>query len=193
MPAILVNIADARARLPEFIVLDASLVLELRPGSSTRRPHPNHTLATNFLTRLSSAAQGGSVKPILPLLAFEECYFKLCQWALEPFSGPLGISWHTYYKRNPNVLAGVVPILQTFHRILLAFPMEITEPEDTAIQPRGRAPLLSIRIGEFIDRFSVLPRDATILSEAERLGINTVATLDGDWKRANGFTVIAPP
>ena len=190
MPATLVDIADASFSLPEFIVLDASLVLELRPGSTTG--HTRHILATNFLTRLSSAAQGGSVKTILPLLAFEECYFKLCQWTLRPLCGP-GITWHEYYKRNPNALAGAVPRLRTFHRILLAFPMEITEPEDTAIQPRGRAPIRSNRIGEFIDRFSVLPRDATILSEAERLGINTVATLDGDWKRATGFTVIAPP
>jgi predicted nucleic acid-binding protein len=43
-----------------------------------------------------------------------------------------------------------------------------------------------------MDRFSVLPKDASILSEAERLGVYTAATLDSDWTRADGFTVFAP-
>ncbi|MGH2523976.1 MAG: hypothetical protein ACRDH2_15830, partial [Anaerolineales bacterium] len=56
----------------------------------------------------------------------------------------------------------------------------------------GQKPLLSTRMGELINQFAILPKDATILSEAERLGIYTVATLDSDWSRAEGFTVFAP-
>jgi hypothetical protein len=186
----LLDISDASLTLPEFLVLDASIVLELTP--SPIHPHRNHILAVNFLNRLRLSAQHGTVKPILPLLAFEECYFKLCWRFLEPLSKATNMRWQDYYRRNPSVLRSIYPILSQFYQTLLAFPVEITEPEDTAVYPKGREPLLAIRIGDFINRFSVLPKDATILSEAERLGIYTVATLDSDWSRADGFTVFAP-
>jgi hypothetical protein len=84
-------------------------------------------------------------------------------------------------------------VIKQLYQALTVFPIEITEPEDLAVLPKGRAPSLSVRIGEFINQFSVLPKDATIFSEAERLGIRTVATLGSDWSRADGFTVFAPP
>ena len=190
MSATLLDISDYSIPLPEFIVLDASLVLELTPSPS--QPHRNHAVAIAFLQRLEINAQQGRVKPILPLLAFEECYFKICQRVLIAYAQMVGEKWHDYYKKNPLVIRSIHPALMTLYRTLLSFPIEITEPEDIAIQPKGREPSLSSRIGDFIDKFAVLPRDATIFSEAERLGIYTVATLDSDWLRADGFTVYAP-
>ena len=38
----------------------------------------------------------------------------------------------------------------------------------------------------------LLPQDALILAEAERLGVYAVATLDRDWQRANAFDVYTP-
>jgi len=35
----------------------------------------------------------------------------------------------------------------------------------------------------------LLPQDALILAEAERLGVLAVATLDQDWRRAAAFDV----
>jgi len=35
----------------------------------------------------------------------------------------------------------------------------------------------------------LLPQDALILAEAERLGVLAVATLDRDWRRAAAFDV----
>ncbi len=190
MPTTLLDIGDTRLALPEFLVLDASIVLEL--AADPAQPHPHHILAVNFLNRLRQFARQGVVKPILPLLAFEECYFKLCWRFLDPLSKSAKLPWKFYYKKNPAVIHDIHPILSQFYQALLAFPIEITEPEDTAVYPKGREPLLATRIGDFISRFAVLPKDATILSEAERLGVYTVATLDSDWSRADGFTVIAP-
>ena len=178
MPAKLLDIADANLPLADFIVLDASIALQ-----------PN-ALAVNFLRRLQVAAQRGEAMPILPLLAFEECYFKICQRFLMRASQQAKYpNWKDYYKRHPLELQKAHPDLEKFHASLLAVPIWITEPEDVAIQPRGREPLLSNRIGDLINQFAVLPKDATILSEAERLGIRTVASLDSDWSRATGFTV----
>jgi len=101
------------------------------------------------------------------------------------------MSWHDYYKAHPSSLRSAVPRLRQFFQALQAFPI-VVEPEDLAVQPKGRVPLLADRLTDLIDQYSILPKDATILSDAERLGIFTVATLDSDWKRASGFTVIAP-
>jgi predicted nucleic acid-binding protein len=191
MTAKLLDISDPSLHLPEFLILDASIVLELTPDP--HKSHPHHTLAVNFLNRLRFAVQQELVKPILPLLAFEECYFKLCKRVLTEYGRLAGINnWEVYYKRNPLVIRSIHPLLANLYTALLAFPIEISEPEDLAVHPKGQEPLLSVRMGELIDRFAVLPKDATILSEAERLGIFTVATLDSDWSRADGFTVIAP-
>ena len=185
----MLDIGDPSLRLPEFLVLDASLVLELTPSQD--RPHKHHALAANFLNRLRQVARSGLTIPLLPLLAFEECYFKLCQRVIAATS-PKSEIWHLYYKKNPSVIQSVRPVLVGLYEALHAFPIEITEPEDIAIPPKGRVPLLATRMGDLINQFSVLPKDATILSEAERMGIFTVATLDSDWARADGFTVFAP-
>ena len=191
MPPILRDIRDPNVPLPEFIVLDTSLILELHPVSSSA--NSNHTLAVNFLNRLRSEARQARVKPFLPLLAFEECYFKICQLILTAYGKNAGnMKWHDYYKQYPLTVRSVYPVLMQLYQTLLSFPIEITEPEDLAIRPKGREPLLSARIGDLINQFAVLPKDATILADAERLGIYTVATLDRDWSRADGFTVFAP-
>jgi predicted nucleic acid-binding protein len=39
----------------------------------------------------------------------------------------------------------------------------------------------------------LLPQDALILAEAERLGITAVATLDRDWRRVTEFDVYTTP
>ncbi len=191
MPPILRDIRDLNAPLPEFIVLDTSLILELHPVSSSA--NSNHTLAVNFLNRLKSEARQTRVKPLLPLLAFEECYFKICQLILTVYGKSAGgMKWHDYYKQHPLTIRSIHPVLMQLYQTLLSFPIEIAEPEDLAIYPKGRELLLAARMGDLINQFAILPKDATILAEAERLGIYAVATLDRDWSRADGFTVFAP-
>jgi len=190
MPSILLDISNPNLNIPELLVLDASLILELTPNPV--RPHPHHTLAVNFLNRLQAAAQQGQVMTLLPRLAFEECYFKICLRFLVPDAKRVGMHWHDYYKKNPTAIRAATSTLTLFYQLLQAFPIEVIEPEDLAVTPKGREPPLADRLGDLINQFAVLPKDATILGEAERLGIYTVATLDSDWTRADGFTVIIP-
>ena len=190
MPANLQDISDHTLILPEFLILDASIILELTPDPT--RSHKNHLIAVDFLNRLRMAAKGDQVIPILPLLALEECYFKLCKRALIAYATLAGVSWENYYKTNPVIIRSIYPALEQLYKALLAFPIIITEPEDLAIQSKGNKAPLASRIGDLVYQFAVLPKDATILSEAERLGVYTVATLDSDWSRADGFTVICP-
>jgi predicted nucleic acid-binding protein len=189
MAAILIDINDPNIQLPEFIVLDASVVLELRVSPNRQR---HHNSAINFFRRLRPLASSGQVMPLLPLLALEECYFKICQYKILEFLANNNIQtpWHRYYKQNPQIIQNTVQNLQVFYNILRSFPIVVIEPEDLAVLPIDTEPRLSERMKDFIQNFLILPKDATILSNAERLGIDTVVTLDSDWSRADGFKVI---
>jgi predicted nucleic acid-binding protein len=190
MPATLIDISDPNLEFPDFLVLDASLVLEL--ALSPENHHHYHAAAINFLRRLQPLARQEQVMPLLPLLAFEECYFKICRLEIESYLSNIKNNqfWHTYYKQNPQILERARTTISNFYQILQAFPIVIVEPEDLAVMPIDTEQRLADRMGEMIFDFLVLPKDATILSNAIRLGVDTVVTLDKDWARADGFNVV---
>ena len=181
---------DSSIAMPEFIVLDASVILELRPPIQNP-PHPNHVAANSFLNRLRPFAATGNSMPILPLLAFEEICFKLCQQVIvsKLKANNSSMYWHHYYKNNPQIINSCIPVLEKFHKILTSFPILITEPEDISVTPRGTEKGLAERMIDIMTSFNLLPKDANIISEAERLGIHNLASLDKDWERASGFNV----
>jgi predicted nucleic acid-binding protein len=190
MPTRILDIGDSNIQIPDFVILDASIVLELRPNIS--QSNPTQTLALNFLNRLQSLAMQGQVMPLLPLLAFEECLFKICKNEIVSRT-PSKSTWEQYYKANPQIILNCGQTLNSFYGILKGFPIVIVEPEDLAVPPINTLRRLADRILEMVLLFKVLPKDATILSAAERLGVDTVVSLDSDWKRADGFTVITIP
>ena len=187
MPARILDISDPNIKIPDLVVLDTSIVLELR--TNLPKPHPNHILVVNILNRLCYLASQGQVMLLLPLLAFEECLFKICKNEIMAIT-PITVNWEQYYKANPQIILKSKQTLNSFCEILKSFPIVIVEPEDIAVLPIGTARRLADRMPELILDFQVLPKDATILSVAERLGVDTVVTLDRDWRRADGFTVI---
>lgn len=193
MPATIVPMDDPNIELPEFLVVDASVVLVLHPSLSRRNPH--FQVAYDFLQILQVQAQSGNVMPILPRLAFEECVFKICQHHIMNSAISNGLhrmQWQSHYKANPSAIQLAKTDIQILHSSLLAIPFLISEPEDLAQQIDSPVVTLSERMLYFTDSFNLLPKDATIISVAERLDINTLATMDSDWRRADGFTVITP-
>jgi len=186
MPAIIRDISDPNLPFPDFLILDTSLLLELVANI----PHHNqHEIAVNFLYRLRGGASRDEVIPIIPYLVLEEFYFKICRLYLDSVRGQL--PWDQYYKRYPQCMStNIQPILIHYYHLLQAFPIIILEPEDLSLN-RG---MLSIAdcMTNYIGKFQILPKDATILSEANRVGIFQVATLDRDFERADGFTIFLP-
>ena len=49
------------------------------------------------------------------------------------------------------------------------------------------------RLRHFIAHYQLLPQDALILAEAERLGVTAIVTLDSDWHRVTGFDIYTIP
>ena len=189
MPAVLRDIGNPNVPLPEFLVVDTSLLLQLRPGS---RPSRLQLAATDFLKRLAGEAVKGNILILVPLLVLEECYFKIIQWRYEAVSGAGFHNWHDLgYKQNPGLLRTIFPDLQTFRTAVLNLPAAITGPDDLILPHIADLPLEQQMLTN-IRRFGVLPKDAYIIAEAERLGVTDLATADKDWDRADGFTVYRP-
>lgn len=188
MPAIFQDIRNPSTQIPEFVIIDASLVLEL-PTSPVSRP--SRGFAVSFLNRLRNDAISGTVIPLLPHLALEECMFKICQRHFIRISQRTGIKWHEYYKQNPSSIRIIYPTLMSFYSQIIAFPMVVVEPEDLATPNPQKT--ISEGMIEYINDFELLPKDAAILSEADRMGVYAIATLDRDYLRADGFTVITTP
>jgi len=188
MPAVVRDIRDASLQLPQFIIVDASLLLELVPNSP---PHRNHIIAIEFLNRIRNAAQRGEVIPLISYLGLEEFFFKICQIYLDEKGKSHKLKWHEYYKKNPSFISATIyPVLIKHYQMLKAFPLFILEPVDLTTKSK-MIPLAECMI-DFIGRFNILPKDATILSEAKRIGVFCIATLDGDFLRADGFTILFP-
>ena len=177
-----VNLADSSVPLPDYLVVDASLLLVLRSGSR----HQHQVDAMTFLRRVGQECMDGSMVCLAPTLVVEEYYFKIIQAYIEGITrGRRG--WHRYYKLNPQVIQQCLAAIATFRKTVEALPITIVTPEDLALtQPSST---LEERMRHFISTCNLLPKDAYILAVAERLGVNDVATLDGDWQRATQFTV----
>jgi len=178
-----VNIANTRAALPETLIVDASLLLVLQ---STSR-HTHQAVARAFLRRVGNECLSGNMLCLAPTLVLEECYFKIIQFYIERHR-PAGWTWHRYYKSNPQIIQQCIAHITAFHQLVTAIPIAIVSPEDLALTEPSYP--LEERMRHFISASNLLPKDAYILAVAERLGVDGIATLDGDWRRAQQFFTV---
>jgi hypothetical protein len=92
---------------------------------------------------------------------------------------------------QPDLLQACIPELARFRELLAAIPLMPVRPEDLVTS--SDADPLDDRMRHFIITYHLLPQDALILAQAERLDVLAVATLDRDWRRATPFDVYTCP
>ena len=184
----LYNLADPAMPLPPQLVVDSSLLLALRLGDD----NPNALAAQGFVRRLRQQIATYQMVAWLLMPVLQECYHVILAnslrrtWvAMDPVARPP--NWLVMYKRQPELLKVGFPELAEFGKILATIPLTPVQPEDLAASAGGEP--LEERLHYFITAYYLLPWDALILAEAERLGVLAVATLDQDWRRAAAFDV----
>ncbi|HOU15409.1 MAG TPA: PIN domain-containing protein [Anaerolineae bacterium] len=182
------NLADPTVPLPQQLVIDSSLLLALRSGDD----NPYAEAAQAFVRRLRPHIAAFEIAAWVTLSALQECYHIILTRHLrrvwESLDSAVRLpNWLAMYKRQPERLQDGYADLTRFDDLLAAIPLTLVQPED--LKAEGFAEPLPERLRYFITTYHLLPQDAMILAEAERLGVKVVVTLDGDWQRVTEFDV----
>jgi len=177
MAATVLDIADPTIVLPEIILIDTSLLLRWR--------HQN-TSVTAFIARLATAALAGQLLIVVPLIVFEEACFKLVQNYYINLN--LGHWERDGYKKQPTLLLPFWSKLKQLEQAILHLPAVITGPDDLIVSSVGTTPMHTQLLMN-IRQHLLLPKDALIVAEADRLGIRDIATTDRDFDSLSNYTV----
>ena len=187
----LYNLADPTTTLPSQLVLDSSLLLALRTGDD----NPKASAAHRFIKALGALTAARQTVAWLLMPVLQECYHVILSRSLRrSWEATVPKSrfpnWLAAYKHRPELLGAGFSDLRSFDDILAAIPLTPVRPRDldTTLVPQS----LEERIRYFITVYYLLPQDALILAEAERLGVMAVATLDSDWQRVTEFDIYTP-
>jgi hypothetical protein len=188
----LFDLAQPDAPLPAQIVFDSSFLLALRPTDD----NPQAAVVQAFARRLRPYIAAIELAAWLVIPALQECYHVILTgslrhaWqGLDPATRPA--NWLALYKREPARLKTGLAEIERFDRLLATYPISFAQPHDLVHGPPASA--LNERLRHFIAAYDLLPQDALILAEAERLGVTAVATLDSDWRRVAEFDIYTTP
>lgn len=187
----LVDLASS-GPVPTQLVIDSSLLLALRPGDD----NPRAMVAHRFIGSLGQQVLARQAVAWLLPSVLQECYHVILSRAirrawevLPPATRPA--NWLAAYKRQPELLSTGFADLTDFDAILAAIPMTPAQPVD--LDTVHLSQTLVERMRYFITTYNLLPQDALILAEAERLGVTAIATLDSDWRRVAEFDIYTTP
>ena len=187
--AAVINLKDPSNRLPEWLFVDTCVLLgALAPRHTGLRRSAE---AEGLLRLIRSAALQGTAYAITSVHVVEECFFKIIQAHLvrETMRQQRpSRQWHRLYKEQPSLINACTPSLRAFYHKLVSIPISVLDPSDLA-KSSPSCPELTVKMVDWIDDARLLPADALLLSEAERIGIHNIATIDTDFTRAQGFTI----
>ncbi|MCD4670610.1 MAG: PIN domain-containing protein [Actinomycetia bacterium] len=186
------DLADPATPLPGQVVLDSSLLLALRKGDD----NPNARAAHQFIRRLGQQIAQYQTVAWLLIPVLQECYHVILSRSLRRSWESMAPenrrpNWLAAYKRQPELIAAGFDNLTRFDDILAAIPLTPAQPNDLLVTPDMQS--FEDRMRHFITAYYLLPQDALILAEAERLGVTAIATLDSDWRRVAEFDIYITP
>lgn len=205
--ATILDLRDPSLSLPEFLVVDASVLLAVRsvPGAP---PSSQSVAAKQFLGSVKQACLSGDTIALVCILTLEECYFKIISWRYRNDSSlgkeravvarrsgkqPSEVRWHELYKFYPRCIRKYFPEVTAFFQWVAAIPLTIIEPSDL-VGPGGVSTAIEQQMRHYIHSCCVLPKDAYLIATADCLGVKHIATLDRDFKRlGTGFTLYTLP
>lgn len=184
-----VDLRDSTQPLPEYLLLDASVLLRV-----------NNADVSGFLQRVRQGYQQGTVYPLMCLWTLEECYHTLIRRAYQKHlpqhrtaiarkfgKKPSQLRWHHLYKQRPRIIRKEFSGIEAFRLHVAGFPIQVLEPEDLG---SPGSPPLEDRMRHYMKSACILGHDAYLEAVAERLEARHIATLDGDFCRLDSaFTV----
>ena len=188
--ATIIDLGDPNAPLPDYLLLDASVLLRLLFGDAK---------IVQFVDRVAQAYRDGDTIALVCILTLEECYHKIIQReyerdldpSLQRFRQttankrgiPLGhVRWHDLYKERPRFIGHYLTDIDAFFQMVARIPVHVLEPEDLADSTLSSPPI-EPRMRDIMRSYYLLGKDAYMVAIAERLKVQHIATLDPDFQR----------
>jgi predicted nucleic acid-binding protein len=195
MAGSVVDLSDPTVPLPSPIVVDTNIIVE-RFGTSFGY-QPNLIFGPrvhDFFQRLARANATGFITPSIHV---ELAHVLVKFWyrtllgrnksALRQQFGQLS-SWKELYKRDPAILQGMRSDFALFSHQIAASGIYFLDADELNPIPSGNPS--DRELIEIICRYGLDSTDAMILSEAQRIPVLEIATLDADMLRAQAdFTI----
>jgi predicted nucleic acid-binding protein len=195
MAGSVVDLSDPLVRLPSPIVIDTNIIVERFAGQFGYRPHHiNGPRALDFFRRLAQVNATGFVTKavyveiahVLVRLRYQS-ELRSNRTALTQQFGPLS-SWVDLYKRDPSILIGMRSQFARLLPLLIANGIQFLDLNELNPIPSGNRS--DQELIEIMCRYGLDSTDAMILSEAGRVPVLEIATLDADMLRAQAdFTI----
>jgi predicted nucleic acid-binding protein len=178
------DLADPDVRLPEFFLLDTNVVCErflaeLIPAL----PQPQVAKAqraVDLFQRLEDEHTVGLITPII--------YSELMHVAIKLFFQQQALrqtpktTWLKLFKSHPTLIRDVRTVLEQLCVVLRTSRLVMISPEELGKIDAGTT--YDYRLIELCWTYSLDTGDAGILLEAERLGVDSIVTMDADFRRA---------
>jgi predicted nucleic acid-binding protein len=185
MAGSLFDLNDPTVVLPNRFVVDTNVIVErVFAALILRTPIPDPLQAqqaAGFFQMLLPARKAGIVTPTVygELVHVVIGYF-LKQFGLRrtPRMDRLQV-----YKRFPGYIKTLEPILQQLRFFLVTSGLLVISPDE--LEPIDPATTFDGHLIELCCDYGLDTADAMILFEAERLGIGSIVTMDGDIQRAS--------
>ncbi len=162
------NILDFNAELPEVIYWDTSFVLNFSIEGARYSEK-----CANFSRRL----QRENIPSIISNLALDEIWYGLLRANLiNDFSD----KWLDKLRGDSTIINKYAPLLKNATRDLVLLPNVVFVEVRTE---------MTFKALDFIEKYSLLPRDAIHLATMLSLGIKNIVTTDVDFTKVDGINV----
>jgi predicted nucleic acid-binding protein len=187
----LIDLSEPGHQIPIDLAVDTSVVVALFQTFFSRSLPRQTSQATDFFRWLGQIDH----RVILPPTGYRELlhvavrhhYEQELKTQRENFSVELGFrpsSWKDLYKRRPSLLQRHAADLALIREGLIANNVIIAGPEDlNGSSVTSRQPFRELLV-DIMVTYGLDSNDASILLEAQCLGLNAIVTMDQDLQRA---------
>ena len=130
---------------------------------------------------------------VFPVLAYEECIHVLVAALVKKrLPADEKRDWRRKIKETPGLLGDVLPDARSFGRELESLGFILAGPDhgsgDTRLDWGAVVDDMHGRMGSAL----TLGKDALMIEQARHMGVLHLASMDGDWLGAEGFTLFVP-
>lgn len=163
------NILSFDSEIPEIAYLDASFIIHFCVEGTKY-----HEQCSKFIRRLHKE----NVPLMISNLTLDEVWYALIKVSLIK---NFGDKWYVKLYAEPHIIQEHVPLIrQVMWDISLQQNMILVEVKTE----------MTLHAIDFIEKYSLLPRDAIHLSTMLGLGVKNIITTDVDFARAEDINVI---